>query len=167
MFLLFGGFLLYLQNQKIGKQWNIPQGAIMYADVMQSEKTLSSRTLGLRGRPDYIIKTKHNEIVPVEVKTGNHDHPKKWHIMQLIAYCHLVSESYNQPVSHGVLVYYDTKKQFRIPYTNQYQTLLTSTIKKMYDHMLTNMVCRTHDDKIRCMHCSFYSKCPEYTDHHG
>lgn len=163
-FLLIFGLLSLRLTRKIERQWNIPKGPIMYADIIQPEQPLNSKTLCLRGKPDYIVRTNNDEIVPVEVKTGNHTRPKPWHVMQLIGYCHLVSENYDLTVSHGILVYYDTKKQFRIPYSKKYQNQLFSTIEKMYDHMLTNTITHIPSNELRCRHCSFHQVCPTYHD---
>ena len=165
-FLLIIGFSSILISRRIDRQWNIPKGSILYADITRPEKTLSSKSLSLRGKPDYIVRTNHDEIVPVEVKTGNHTQPKPWHIMQLIAYCHLVSEHYDLALSHGILVYYDTKKQFRIPYSKKYQKQLISTMEDMYDHMLTNTMTHIPDNVSRCRHCSFHQVCPQYKNKH-
>jgi CRISPR-associated exonuclease Cas4 len=161
-FLLIFGFLSLLLSRRIERQWNIPKGPIIYADISRPEKTLSSKSLCLRGKPDYIVRTNRNEIVPVEVKTGNHTNPKPWHIMQLIAYCHLVSEHYDLVVSHGILVYYDTKKQFRIPYSKKYQNQLILTVENMYDHMWKNTITHIPNNVSRCRHCSFHQVCPHY-----
>ena len=158
------GSLIYLRNKKINHQWNIPSGHIIYADILHPEQTIHSKSFCLGGKPDYIVKTTQGEIVPVEVKTGYHVSPKPWHIMQLIAYCHIVSDQYEHPVSYGILVYYDTKKQFRIPYTKKYQNLLTSTIEQMYDPLVGRMVHQTQIDVSRCSHCSYHQVCPEYNN---
>jgi CRISPR-associated protein Cas4 len=155
------GVMLRLKKKSLDKRWNIPTGSIMYADIVRPEKALSSKSWLLRGKPDFIVKTKKGEIVPVELKSGTHNHPKPWHIMQLIAYCHLASETYNQSIPHGILVYSDTKKQFRIPYSEQYQNLLSSTITCMYDHMSKHTVSKIDDDS-RCNQCSLNDICPEY-----
>ena len=148
----------------MNKVWNIPQGRILYSDIMQPEKSLFSSSLCLSGKPDYIVETNEHHIVPVEVKTGNHRHPKPWHIMQLIAYCQLVSEAYQKDVPYGVLVYYDSKKQFRIPFNEEYRSLLSSTIVQMHNHMMTNMVNRNHTDEMKCTQCFMRSDCPERID---
>jgi len=143
---------------------NIPQGRILYSDIMQSEKPLFSSSFCLRGKPDYIVKTNEDHIVPVELKTGNHMHPKPWHIMQLIAYCQLTSEAYQQEVPYGVLVYYDSKKQFRIPFNQKYRSVLSSTIDQMHNHMMTNMINRNHTDEMKCTQCSMRYDCPKRID---
>jgi len=144
--------------------YSIPHGKILYSDLSHPQNALFSKKLQLKGKPDYILKTRGNKIIPVEVKTGNHFTPRPWHIMQLISYCHLVSESYHQNVPFGILVYYDTKKQFQIPFNNEYYTNLKSTIDLMNDHLKSKNVTRNHTDFHKCLHCSMRIYCSERLD---
>jgi len=103
-------------------------------------------------------------MIPVEVKTGNYTTPKSWHVMQLISYCHLVSESFQKTVPYGILVYSDTKNRFKIPYTEEYHSLLLSTINQMYQYLRSSKVTRLHSDARKCAHCSLYKYCSETID---
>lgn len=146
---------------KSKKNYLIQKGRISYSDLYHPEKPLFSKQLFIKGKPDYIIHSKKDGYVPVEVKTGYHLEPKVSHIMQLISYCQLVQESYDQPVSHGFLVYYDTKKQFKIPFNRKYKSMLSDTIYLMIEHLKTGNIHRSHESIDRCVHCSMKIYCHE------
>lgn len=145
----------------VKKNHLIQNGKIRYSDLYHPQKALHSKSLPLAGKPDYIVTTKQNEYIPVEVKTGHHQKPKQSHIMQLISYCHLVQEFYGKKVPYGILVYYDTKLQFKIMFSDEYRSILASTIDLMIDHMEQNTVSRNHNHVEKCLHCSMRENCPE------
>lgn len=166
--ILFFSFFLFItavyydkKNRILGRYYQIPHGKVLYSDLLNTRKVLFSKKLLLKGKPDYILKTRNGKIIPIEVKTGNHITPKPYHIMQLIAYCHLVSEAYQQKVVFGILIYYDTKKQFQIPFNKKYYTMLKSTIDLMNDHLSSNIISRNHNDFEKCLHCTMRSYCSE------
>ena len=159
--LIFISLLIKKRSVSVKKKHLIQNGKIRYSDLYHPQKALHSKSLPLSGKPDYIISSKQNEYIPVEVKTGNHLKPKKPHIIQLISYCHLVQETYGKMVPYGILVYYDTKLQFKIPFSDKYQSILSSTIDRMIDHMSQNIVSRNHNNVDKCLFCSMKESCPE------
>jgi len=167
LFLFFSFLLIFIsliikkRAVSVKKKHLIQNGKIRYSDLYHPQKALHSKSLPLSGKPDYIISNKKNEYIPVEVKTGYHLKPKKPHIMQLISYCHLVQETYGKMVPYGILVYYDTKLQFKIPFSDEYHSILSSTIDRMYDHMSQNIVSCNHNNVDKCLNCSMKESCPE------
>ena len=141
--------------------FNIYDGKIIYSDLQETNKTLFSRTHQISGKPDYILKKRKNLYIPIEVKTGKHEKPKIEHIMQLISYCQLVEETYKQTCPYGILIYYDTKKQFKIPNSNQYKSLLKNTIQTMREQLHTQDIETNHNDPAKCKHCSMKTYCHE------
>ena len=171
MFLCFVGLVLLILSFKISrsdrekrKKFGIEDGAIVYSDIIRNEESLFSKKFNLSGKPDYIVRTKKGDIIPVEVKTGWHTNPLMHHIMQLMAYCQLIEETYGRTVPYGVLYYYDTGKRFRIPYDQLRKSDLERTIKQMLHSLKTGEVDINHDDPKRCEHCSMRRFCHEHLD---
>ncbi len=155
--------IIYAKNtrkrvQSLKKTHAIQEGTITYTDLNIPAKPFFSARQRISGKPDYITKTK-NRYIPVEVKTGNHHEPQQHHIFQLAAYCHLLEEHYNDFVPYGILVYYDTAKQFAIPFNPKLRFELESTIKQMRTVLTTGMLKRNHQDAHRCAHCSLRAHC--------
>ena len=159
--LLFFSIIIKIKNKQFRMDYNIYDGKIIYSDLKESNKPLFSSKYHISGKPDYILKKRRNRYIPIEVKTGIHEKPKIEHIMQLISYCQLVEETYKQKCPYGILIYYDTKKQFKIPYSNQYKSLLKNTIKTMREQLQTKEIERNHQDVNKCKHCSMKTYCHE------
>lgn len=146
------------QVQSLKKTHTIQRGTIIYTDLNIPAKPFFSASQRISGKPDYITKTK-NRYIPVEVKTGNHREPQPHHIFQLAAYCHLVEEHYGDLVPYGVLVYYDTAKQFVIPFNPKLRFELETAIKQMRTILATRNLKRNHHDPQRCAYCSLRTYC--------
>jgi CRISPR-associated protein Cas4 len=157
--LIFISLWLKAKNITIKKKYFAFTGKIVYEDLQKPSKSLYSNTLSLCGKPDYILKLKKNIVIPVEVKTGNHKQPKKHHIMQLIAYCQLVQETYHKSVPYGLLIYYDSKSQFKIPYDHNYKKALSATIDTMKKQVKNGNVLRNHTSLKKCLTCSMGNFC--------
>ena len=83
------------------KQSGIPGGKIIYSDVKMwgkpLEKPLFDGSIGLVGKPDYLIE-QNGLVIPVEVKSCRPpEAPYDLHIFQLAAYCLLVEKVYQNP----------------------------------------------------------------------
>lgn len=157
--------LLISKSRKINREIKnlkherkIQDGKIAYSDLNIPAKALFSRRYRISGKPDYIVKNNHNYI-PVEVKTGYHIEPQKHHVLQLAAYCQLVEDNYTGFTPHGLLIYNDTSKQFKIPFDPSLRFELESTIKKMRNLLKTNEIKRNHSDPHKCKNCSMKMYC--------
>ncbi|MDG6228778.1 MAG: CRISPR-associated protein Cas4 [Candidatus Thermoplasmatota archaeon] len=166
--LLFIGFLLvllssYLWNktQLERHRFGVNDGRIIYSDIVRNERPLVSKRYGFSGKPDYLVQTKDGTIIPVEVKSGTHDKPNKHHVMQLIAYCQLVEESFERSVPYGLLVYSESNRRFRIPFDAAHISTLKQTLYDMHDILRTGEVLANHEEPGRCMHCSMKRYCNE------
>jgi len=163
----FVGLLTIILSFSMGRKNNlektkhmIPEGKPIYEDLFEQSKPLYSSVFFLAGKPDYILKT-NDAVIPVEVKTGNYNQPQKHHIMQLATYCQLVEERFGKRPAHGLLVYYDSKKQFQIPFTNVMKRQLSETVEMMkqisekgWDDSAKNLI-----DTRKCGSCSMKSYC--------
>jgi len=131
---------------------------IAYIGIRKESPLLESARYGIRGKPDYIIE-KDGEYIPVEKKTGRTPKgPLFSHIMQLIAYCMLVEESFGR-VEYGILEY-DEKKYFI-----NYDENLKNTVIKLRENLIRDMergeAHRNHNRKGKCLNCSRRDICPE------
>ncbi|MGC2288969.1 MAG: hypothetical protein WA688_03835 [Thermoplasmata archaeon] len=75
--------------------------------------TLTDTTMGLAGRPDFVIQHRNGEFVPVEYKSthlfvGYHEsHGRSFDVIQAIAECRLVHVAFGRRPSHGIILYGD------------------------------------------------------------
>ena len=159
--LLIISVILKIGTSKIKHHYQIPKGNIVYEDLNKPARILSSRKYPLVGKPDYIMKQRQF-FIPIEVKTGKHQTARHHHIMQLASYCQLVSEEYQCTVPYGILVYFDTKKQFPIPFDTNIQQQLFHTFDGMnkiiqendpFTHSMYNV------DENKCRSCSMKTYC--------
>ena len=144
----------------IRQRYSIQKGKIKYVDLHKPGRVLFSSKYGLTGKPDYIVR-QENYLIPVEVKTGLHIQPEKNHIMQLAAYCQLVDENYRRFTPYGILVYYDTGKQFTISFDPKLRFELENTLKEMREILKTKKVIRNHNSPERCKICSMNKYCTQ------
>ena len=152
------GFALIFVVAKSKKHSLIPSGRIVYDDLHGSSHSLYSKKYPLVGKPDLILK-KGWKRIPVEIKTGNHQNPKSHHIMQLLSYCQLAKEHYHRPSPYGYLLYVDTNKQFKIPFSFNQKKQLKLIINLMSDTLRTEKVIRNHQNKRKCNKCKMKSFC--------
>ncbi|RLF40482.1 MAG: CRISPR-associated protein Cas4 [Thermoplasmata archaeon] len=167
MIILIIGILFFLISiilrthiSHIKQRYSIQKGEIKYVDIHKPGELLFSSKYRLTGKPDYIVRQK-DYLIPVEVKTGLHLQPEKNHVMQLAAYCQLVEESYHRFTPYGILVYYDTGRQFTIPFDPKLRFELENTLKEMRRVIKTKKVVRNHDSPERCRRCSMNKYCTQ------
>lgn len=164
LLLLFLAGIFFLLSKKITikvsktkMEHGIQDGKITYTDLDIPAEPLFSRRLGIVGKPDYIVET-GNQLIPVEVKTGNPNLPYKNHVLQLAAYCQILEDVYGKQVPYGVLVY-DNGVQYRIPFDDNLRFELNYTIQKMRIAIETGMITRNHKEPQRCIYCSMKEYC--------
>ena len=140
----------------------LPAGQIIYADAENWNKPhqpLYDSSLGLTGKPDYLIRKK-NITIPVEVKsTWAPDSPYDSHIMQLAAYCFLVEQTTGVRPSYGLLRY--RNRTFKIRYSEQLETELIEIIHKIRQEKNSTGANRSHDHPRRCDRCGFRKICDQ------
>ncbi len=134
------------------------EGTIRYVDDNDS-RLMKSDKYGITGRPDFIIEN-DDQRVPVEVKTGRTPKgPFFSHILQVAAYCLLLSEETGKEVSHGVLRYGDVEHE--IEFNEELKGLLLSKVEEMRELLETEEVHRNHNREGKCISCSRREICPE------
>ncbi len=152
------GFAFIFVVEKSKKNSLLPSGRIVYDDLHGSPHSLYSKKFPLVGKPDLILK-KGWKRIPVEIKTGNHQNPKSHHVMQLLSYCQLAKEHYHRPSPYGYLLYVDTHKRFKIPFSFKEKKQLKLTINMMSETLRTKKVIRNHQNKGKCDGCKMNSFC--------
>jgi len=134
------------------------KGDLVYADDQRSE-LLTCHELGLAGKPDAIWR-KGNRFIPEERKNRRlqpSQAPFENHVLQLIAYCHLVARSYG-PVEKGVLSYQNSRHV--VPYTEEQYIRLVQTLTRMrsLDAIEAH---RNHASRAKCQACAASTICSE------
>lgn len=155
--------LLFLLASRAQKQTGLPTGRVVYTDAGgwgRLEKPLFSDELGLTGKPDYLVEER-GRYIPVEVKSGRAPAagPYPAHIYQLAAYCALVTETYGQRPSHGLIKYAD--KIFSVDYTSALESELLDVLDCLRADAEANEVARSHNSAARCRACGFREVCDE------
>jgi CRISPR-associated exonuclease Cas4 len=120
---------------------------------------LRSDRYGLSGRPDYIIRTGEGSV-PVEVKTGRVPQgPHFSHILQVAAYCLILSDVEGRRPTYGILRYGDVEHE--IEFDTDLEGLLLSKVDEMRGIIRSGEAHRNHERNGKCRSCSRRSICPE------
>jgi CRISPR-associated exonuclease Cas4 len=154
-------WLFRLANQQ-RRSSGVPNGRITYTDTRnwgKLEKPLYDASLGLTGKPDYLVK-RLGKMIPVEVKTGRTPNsPYESHILQLAAYCRLVEQTYHQRPPNGILHY--PERDFLVDYDARLESSLLDRLSKMRQDNKRYEVPRSHEEPGRCQNCGFRSNCDQ------
>ena len=129
-------------------------------DSGESAALLIDEDIGVRGRPDQIVKI-DNQFIPVEQKTGKVPfEPHDSHRMQLLAYLHLVGNTTNTMPDYGILRY-GGEALFTIPWDDMAKSDLALAIQEIQRLMVEGGAQRNHEREGKCRNCSRRSKCPQ------
>jgi CRISPR-associated exonuclease Cas4 len=161
LLLVLGVILLVFANRRIEKV-GFNEGQILSWDSPVGElitEVLCDESIGLAGKPDYIIKQK-KMVLPVEVKSSKFkNNPYASHIYQLAAYCRLIDKNYNIRPKFGVLQY--TNQTVHIEYTKNLENRLLTLINKMQNQAKQLQLDRSHRSRNRCNNCGYSSFCDQ------
>ena len=154
-------FLLLVVRRK-RRSLGIPSGTPIYQDTYTQGKILYSSRYRLKGRPDLILK-QGSVLIPVEVKTGKTpQQPHYGHVMQLVAYCVLVEDTYGLRPPHGVIRY--PGQQFEVLFTPEREVELQALLADMQAKKDPVEVHRNHTSAHKCAACGFRHDCRERLD---
>ena len=166
--LVIGGLILLWQAGRAQKGAGLPGGRIIYTDTRawgaKLEKPLYDGTLGLTGKPDYLVE-KNGRLIPVEVKSGRAPQsPYDSHIYQVAAYCLLVEKSLGTRPPYGIIHYED--RDFAIDYTQELENFVLDILADMRRDDLHSKsksagVERSHENSARCARCGFRNVCEQ------
>ena len=152
--------VLILLTRSLKHDSGIPEGQIVYADPGlwgKSEKPLYDSSLGLTGKPDYLIR-RSGMVIPVEVKSmwAPRD-PYDSHLLQLGAYCLLTERHFGKRPAYGLLRY--RNRTFKIPYSTNLEEEVLAVIQTIRGNKEQAEVCRSHDQPNRCARCGYREHC--------
>lgn len=105
----------------------------IYQDTQELPgEILEAKNLHLYGKPDYIIQNTDG-MIPVEVKTGKTPQREPYlnHIMQVMAYCYLIEETYGKRPVGGIIKYPD--KEYKLQYTDAAKESVEIAVKEILD----------------------------------
>jgi CRISPR-associated exonuclease Cas4 len=160
--LLLLAIILLWSSGRLRRQAGLPGGRVIYSDMRtwrQCPDPLYSSSLNLSGKPDYLVQ-RMRYILPIEVKSGAApDEPYRSHVLQLAAYCLLVEQEYGRRPPYG-LIHYDDRT-FAINYTRELENELLTTIEWMRQDLGDGQADRSHNDRYRCLACSYASYCDQ------
>lgn len=149
--------------QRIGRNVGIPWSHDIHADGDGSLPTVPlmvDHTLGLIGKPDYIIR-RGRDIIPVEVKPLRRaKRPYESDIYQLLAYCILIEQTYGKRPPYALLRY--ANHTFRIDYDDDVEAEVRDIIAQMHEAQYqADEVARNHQSVTRCRGCGFWQQCSQ------
>lgn len=153
--------VLFLLAGLLKKNSGLPAGRIIYSDVRAPgeppARPLYDGTIGLTGKPDYLLR-QAGTIIPVEVKsTRAPETPYEAHVMQLAAYCLLVESEHGVPVPHGLIRY--PGRTFAVNFTRELRQKAVGLISEMHAQEASGSPDRHHDDASRCRACGYRDAC--------
>jgi CRISPR-associated exonuclease Cas4 len=157
--LLFAGL-----SRRQRRRSSLPPGRVLYRDTIQGERphqTFISLKYGLKGRPDYIVEARQG-LIPIEIKSGLRPltgRPYDSHLMQLVCYCLLLEENFEEPVPFGIIRYRDG--EIKVNFTSQLRTRLLALLDEMREARATAVVKRNHSHARRCAGCGFRDLCDQ------
>lgn len=153
--------MLLVHSGKLHKQSGLPAGKVIYTDDetwYPNVEPLHSAEYRLVGKPDYLVRQRSGDIIPVEVKSRlSPQYPWPSHILQLAAYCFLVNEAYGKRPSYGILQYQD--RAFAVDYTEDLEDNLLNLLAEMRQDSQAEELERDHNDARRCAACGFRENC--------
>jgi len=140
----------------------LPGGRVIYTDTRgwgKLEQPLFYASLGLTGKPDYLVQ--HNgQIIPVEVKSGRApEAPYDSHIFQLASYCLLVEKTYGKRPPYGIIHY--NNRDFAVDYTEELESKLLDLLVEIKRDSHKADVPRSHEQASRCAHCGYRKVCDQ------
>lgn len=160
------GLIVLFWGRRKRVEAGLPSGKVIYSDTGDWEtqdKPLFSRRYGLVGRPDYLVRTLEDGInvtIPVEVKSRKRPSaPYASHILQLITYCLLVEDNFDQRPPYGLLRYADAT--LRIDYTDDLRRQVLDIAAAIRAGRQAEDVARQHEDPNRCRACGYRAACGE------
>jgi len=157
------GAILLVVSSHFGRKSGLPRGDVSYADASgQAQEPFISKRLLMAGKPDYLIKDRNGDLIPVEVKSSNAPRagrPYESHLMQLAAYFLLLEDVLQRPVPYGLIRY--RNRTLRVANTDELRARLMDVIAQMRRLMTRDVARRNHNRPQRCSRCSVAHACDE------
>jgi len=159
--LLTVGGVLVVMSRRWEAEAGILGGRVVSVDLERDGRAaqpMTDEALGLSGRPDLVLETRHGWI-PVEVKSGKAPAtPYLSHALQLVAYCRLAEVTYGRRPTHGILSYAD--RSYSLPYTRPLEREMLRMIGRIQVQGI-QLPDRSHHEPARCAACGYTSACDQ------
>jgi len=163
LLLLAIGAILLAASSRFGRKSGMPRGEVIYEDASgRGQEQFVSKRLLMAGKPDYLMKDRNGDLIPVEVKSSNAPRagrPYESHLMQLAAYFLLLEDVLQRPVPYGLIRY--RNRTLRVANTNELRARLMDVIAQMRRLMTRDVARRNHNRPQRCSRCSVAHACDE------
>jgi len=157
------GAILLAASRHFGRESGMPRGEVIYEDASgRGQEQFVSKRLLMAGKPDYLIKDRNGDLIPVEVKSSNAPRagrPYESHLMQLAAYFLLLEDVLQRPVPYGLIRY--RNRTLRVANTDELRARLIDVIAQMRRLMARDVAHRNHNRPQRCSRCSVAHACDE------
>lgn len=154
---------LWLWSRNLEETAGLPSGKVIYSDGRAwfgNDQVLVAAQLRLAGKPDYLVQETDGMIVPVELKSAKAPaEPHEGHILQLAAYCLLVTENYGVRPEYGIIQYND--RAFAVDFTDDLEEDLLDFLAEMRQDLFAVNVDRDHNDWARCTRCGVRGHCAQ------
>ncbi len=163
VFLLVAAIIIWIIAGRMKAKTGLPGGRIIYSDTKlwgaPVEKPLFDGSLGLTGKPDYLIE-QGDELIPVEVKSSRAPSaPYDSHIFQVAIYCLLVEKVYQRTPSHGLIHY--PGKTFAVDFTDELRQNTLDLLSDMHHKENLKSIPRSHEDPYKCGRCGYRDVCDQ------
>jgi CRISPR-associated exonuclease Cas4 len=163
LWLIGASFALFLSMSasEKAKEWKGEvglEGEIHYVGTENSPIYMSEK-YGLSGRPDFVLEI-GGQLVPGDLKTGRTPKgPLFSHILQVAAYCLLISEDSGKRPPYGLLRYEGMEHE--IEFTAELESILLGKLEEMRGILKSGEAHRNHNRPGKCATCSRRASCPE------
>ncbi|NOT61759.1 MAG: Dna2/Cas4 domain-containing protein [Acidobacteria bacterium] len=161
--LLLAAMWMMWRAQSYQRVSGLPAGKIVYEDVSHlAHAPLNAPRHGLRGKPDYLLQTEDEALIPVEVKSSaspTSGQPHDGHVLQLAAYFLLIEEALDETAPYGLIRY--RNRTLRIVNAPQLRSRLLNTLRRMRTQLTADDVRRNHTQTARCARCSVAHACDQ------
>ncbi len=150
-----------------GKEIELEKALVALVKYFRGVKVLRSinlysRRLGLSGRVDYVIITKFNDYVPVDIKWCEViDKPRTDHVVQIAGYALLLEECLKCRVK-VCGIYYITSiggKIFTIMFSEELRRRILSIINDL-KNIVKGKLPKVKRRYEKCVNCNYSSFCP-------
>lgn len=110
---------------------DLPEGRVIYSDADGGAHALIARRYPLTGKPDYVVETPHDGLVPVEFKSAHlrGTTPRPGDVLQLATYLVILEDVYRRTPRYGVLSY--SNRRVDIPYTPSLKESVLSIVAEL------------------------------------
>jgi len=125
---------------------------------------LTSKTLKITGKLDYLAITKFGEYIPIEIKWSEptpKGKPKRDHKLQLATYAILTEENYKTTIKRAAIYYKRAHKTTIIPLNPKLKQQAKNTINKIHKIIQNEQIPKTKQPKTKCENCGYQKICKE------